>query len=180
MSWAECGAWAPWAPCYATALSFSVGFPGGYTSSVTALFQVSDQWFQALDGHAWYMCHRFWLPKGLWLCATWTLDGQNLLYQSELTFGLTTTSPTGVKLLSMVQNPLMRWFCQGSVLGPLVFLIYIDDFSCVVQSLLSKVNLFTDDILLYHLMADLQQAICLSFNEINNVITWLYRENNFQ
>ena len=56
---------------------------------------------------------------------------------------------------------------QGSVLGPLLFLIYIDDLPCVVQSLLSKVNLFADDILLYHLIstsmdyAVLQQAICL-------------------
>ena len=56
---------------------------------------------------------------------------------------------------------------QGSVLGPLLFLIYIDDLPGVVQNFLSKVNLFADDILLYHLIsvledyATLQRAISL-------------------
>ena len=58
---------------------------------------------------------------------------------------------------------------QGSVLGPLLFLIYIDDLPNVVQALLgdSKVNLFADDILLYHLILNpddyilLQRAVLL-------------------
>ena len=58
---------------------------------------------------------------------------------------------------------------QGSVLGPLLFLIYIDDLSNVIQALLgnSKVNLFADDILLYHLILNpddyilLQRAVSL-------------------
>ena len=52
---------------------------------------------------------------------------------------------------------------QGSVLGPLLFLIYIDDLPSVVQNLLghSKVNLFADDILLYHLISNPADYILL-------------------
>ena len=38
---------------------------------------------------------------------------------------------------------------QGSVLGPLLFLIYIDDVSGLVLSAGSTLNLYADDMLLY-------------------------------
>ena len=47
-------------------------------------------------------------------------------------------------------SPVLSGIPQGSVLGPLLFLVYIDDPSSVIQALASKVNLFADDILLYH------------------------------
>ena len=42
------------------------------------------------------------------------------------------------------------------MLGPLLFLIYIDDLSSIVHGLLSKINLFADDILLYHVISALE------------------------
>ena len=56
---------------------------------------------------------------------------------------------------------------QGFVLGPLLFLIYIDDLPTSVVNVCSKVNLFADDVLLYHAISEeadyeaLQTAISL-------------------
>ena len=56
---------------------------------------------------------------------------------------------------------------QGSILGPLLFLIYIDDISLINLSEGSMLNLFADDMLLYkpinstrdfhHLQLDIEQ-----------------------
>ena len=64
-------------------------------------------------------------------------------------------------------SPVLSGVPQGSVLGPLLFLVYIDDLSSVIQALSSKINLFADDILLYHFINNahdyivLQEAITL-------------------
>ena len=141
---------------------------------MTALLHLTDQWLQALE-------------EGLDICA--------VFFDFRKAFDSVPHLPLMAKIRSLdLHETISRWINnyianrtqvvavngsessvasvlsgvpQGSVLGPLLFLIYIDDLPGVVQNFLSKVNLFADDILLYHLIsvledyATLQRAISL-------------------
>ena len=47
------------------------------------------------------------------------------------------------------------------VLGSLFFLVYVNDLSSVTQALSSKVNLFADDVLLYHSITNAHDYVIL-------------------
>ena len=57
--------------------------------------------------------------------------------------------------------PVRSGVLQGSVLGPLLFLIYIDDLPASVADLCSKLNLFADDVLLYRIIAQVADYAAL-------------------
>ena len=57
---------------------------------------------------------------------------------------------------------------QGSVLGPLLFLLYINDMSEVVSS---NIRLFADDALIYNLIESDSDCIQLQ-NDLNQIEKW--------
>ena len=60
---------------------------------------------------------------------------------------------------------------QGSVLGPLLFLIYIDDLPGCITNPGSKTNLFADDVLLYHKISQAADYATLQMT-VSSIEAW--------
>ena len=62
---------------------------------------------------------------------------------------------------------------QGSVLGPLLFLVYINDISNIVIN--SRISMYADDTVLYISHKNVENAITLIQSDLNRVYTWCNR-----
>ena len=60
---------------------------------------------------------------------------------------------------------------QGSILGPLLFLIYVDGVSSITLSQGSKYNLFADDLLLFKVLSHVHDFIATQ-EDISAVEDW--------
>ena len=65
---------------------------------------------------------------------------------------------------------------QGSVLGPLLFLIYINDLAGEMLSTSSSITMYADDLLLHRVISSSDDYELLQ-NEINTLAKWFDRNN---
>ena len=62
---------------------------------------------------------------------------------------------------------------QGSVLGPLLFLIYVNDITNIIEN--SKISMYADDTVIYISNRNLDNAIALIQSDLNSLYTWCNR-----
>ena len=60
---------------------------------------------------------------------------------------------------------------QGSILGPLLFLIYVDEITAASLSQGSKLNLFADDVLFYWVISK-QEDFIATQKDIDTIAKW--------
>ena len=154
-------------------------------SAVTALLSVTQDWLALLDQRKDTHCVFFDLQKAFdtvphrkLMCKleklhlhpvilTWL---HNYLYGREQNVIVNGETSDPVKVISGVP--------QGSVLGPLLFLIYIDDITSLQLSEGTKVSLYADDMLLYKPISSDNDYVELQ-HDIDQVHLWS-RKNGMQ
>ena len=154
-------------------------------STVTALLSVTQDWLALLDQRRDTHCVFFDLQKAFdtvphrkLMCKleklhlhpvllTWL---HNYLYGREQNVIVNGETSDPVKVISGVP--------QGSVLGPLLFLIYIDDITSLQLSEGTKVSLYADDMLLYKPISSDNDYVELQ-HDIDQVHLWS-RKNGMQ
>ena len=156
------------------------GFQAG-KSTMTALLAIVHDWLEILDAGNEICAVFFDLRKAFdsvphqplldklantgldWRTTSWIRSYLSNRSQQVCTGG--ETSPS---------LPVFSGVPQGSILGPLLFLIYIDDVAAISLSQGSTLNLYADDILLYKLIASgSTQEYAVVQSDINIVGNWV-------
>ena len=69
-------------------------------------------------------------------------------------------------------SPVLAAVCQGSILGPLFFLIYVNDFS---HNLSSTAKLFVDDTSVFSTVHDIDTSTKQLNDDLKKISYWAYR-----
>ena len=131
-----------------------------------------------------HMRHIFRFTESIWFSPTPAITGEIMQLQSgsphlvldiQLSYRKETTCGCRRRIIPWY-TCLVRSTSQGSILGPLLFLIYIDDISLINLSEGSVLNLFADDMLLYKPINSTRDFHHLQL-DIEQISDWVCRNN---
>ena len=145
---------------------------------MTALIKCTDDWFRALENGK-EVCAIFFdfrkafdsVPHQILLQKLSSLGLDEYLLAWLHDYLCNRTQSVVVDGAESDTVPVLSGVPQGSVLGPLLFLIYINDLPNAAIHPSAIVNLFADDVLLYHTVSNISDYLIVQ-ESINSVEQW--------
>ena len=127
------------------------------------------------------VCCFLWYTEGFWYNPSSCIHAKVTAHRTKQiypTLGSYLTNREEQVLINGATSdslPVISGVPQGLVLGPLLFLIYIDGITSTLLSNGSKMTLYADDMLLYrHIETPQDPDYQKLQNDINSIVEWVY------